>query len=189
VTRGYIYIFVDGWCYLIYFLYCDIDFLVFWWFRFTQRAPVSFLQCPVIKPLLCCGIAACALDHKDANASVTKFWTEFAKAGREKDVSFVLLSISHLETSQIFDSRKGSFISACHVMSGGARCCRKTFMWPWWCVIDMFWSLWWLGTITANVFQSGYQYMCSYFTFPHGTHILVSVCLIWMVTFRSRPFQ
>ena len=54
--------------------------------RFTQRAPVAFLQCPVIKALLCCAIAACSLDHKDANSSVTKFLTELCKAGREKEV-------------------------------------------------------------------------------------------------------
>ena len=46
-----------------------------------------FMQCSVIKPIICCAIAALAIDHRDSNASVTKFLSEFAKAAREKDVS------------------------------------------------------------------------------------------------------
>ncbi|XP_025097718.1 transportin-3-like isoform X1 [Pomacea canaliculata] len=53
--------------------------------RFVQRAPVFFLQSPMAKPLLCCAIAACSLDHKDANASVMKFLADFIKCAREKD--------------------------------------------------------------------------------------------------------
>ncbi|XP_050391682.1 transportin-3 [Patella vulgata] len=53
--------------------------------RFIQRCPVPFLQSPMCKPLICCAIAACSLDHKDANASVMKFLADFFKCGREKD--------------------------------------------------------------------------------------------------------
>ena len=55
-------------------------------FRFVQRAPLSFLQSAMCKPLLCCAIAACSLDHKDANASVMKFLSDFIKCAREKEV-------------------------------------------------------------------------------------------------------
>ena len=54
--------------------------------RFVQRAPLSFLQSAMCKPLLCCAIAACSLDHKDANASVMKFLSDFIKCAREKEV-------------------------------------------------------------------------------------------------------
>ena len=52
-----------------------------------QRSPLAFLQSAVVKPILCCAIAACSLDHKDANNSVMKFITEFVKAASSKDVS------------------------------------------------------------------------------------------------------
>ena len=57
--------------------------------RFIQKSPVTFLQCAVIKPLLCCAIASLSLDHREANASVTKFLTELVKSARkgEKEVS------------------------------------------------------------------------------------------------------
>jgi transportin-3 len=54
--------------------------------RFTQRSPVAFLKSPMAKPLFCCAIAACSNDHKDANASVTKFLTELIKLAWEKQV-------------------------------------------------------------------------------------------------------
>ncbi|XP_013416764.1 transportin-3 [Lingula anatina] len=61
------------------------------WFRlclrFIQRAPQVILQSPVAKPVLMCGVAACPLDHKEANASVMKFLTELIRAGREKEKS------------------------------------------------------------------------------------------------------
>lgn len=53
--------------------------------RFVQRAPLSFLQSTMCKPLLCCAIAAVSLDHKDANASVCKFLADFIKCSREKE--------------------------------------------------------------------------------------------------------
>ncbi|WAR09032.1 TNPO3-like protein [Mya arenaria] len=53
--------------------------------RFIQRAPLALLQSVAAKPVLMCAIAACSLDHKDANASVMKFITEFVKAATHKD--------------------------------------------------------------------------------------------------------
>ncbi|KAK2184268.1 hypothetical protein NP493_274g00025 [Ridgeia piscesae] len=53
--------------------------------RFTQRTPVALLQCPVMKPVLCCAIAACSLDHREANASVTKFLSELIKTASVKE--------------------------------------------------------------------------------------------------------
>ena len=57
-------------------------------FRFIQRSPLTFLQSNMVKSILCCAIAACSLDHKDANSSVMKFITEFIRAATSKDVSF-----------------------------------------------------------------------------------------------------
>ncbi|XP_041355041.1 transportin-3-like [Gigantopelta aegis] len=53
--------------------------------RFIQRSTLAFLQSNMAKPLLCCAIAACSLDHKDANASVMKFLTDFIKCAHEKE--------------------------------------------------------------------------------------------------------
>ncbi|XP_055889168.1 transportin-3-like [Biomphalaria glabrata] len=53
--------------------------------RFIQRAPVPFLQSALAKPIMCCAIAACSLDHKDANASVMKFLSDMIKCVREKE--------------------------------------------------------------------------------------------------------
>lgn len=53
--------------------------------RFVQRAALSFLQSAMCKPLLCCAIAACSLDHRDANVSVMKFLSDFIKCAREKE--------------------------------------------------------------------------------------------------------
>jgi len=54
--------------------------------RFVQRCPLSFLQSDSVKPLLACAIAGCALDHKEANLSVTKFLLELIKTARQKEV-------------------------------------------------------------------------------------------------------
>ncbi|KAK7108377.1 transportin-3-like isoform X2 [Littorina saxatilis] len=68
--------------------------------RFVQRSPLSFLQSAMCKPLLCCAIAACSLDHKDANASVMKFLSDFIKCSREKedkdDFEARSLAVKHL---------------------------------------------------------------------------------------------
>lgn len=64
--------------------------------RFIQKAPLLFLQSAAAKPVLMCAIAACSLDHKEANASVMKFITEFVKASKVKDVSIEFnLHFSH----------------------------------------------------------------------------------------------
>ena len=55
--------------------------------RFIQRSTLAFLQSNMAKPLLCCAIAACSLDHKDANASVMKFLTDFIKCAHQKEVT------------------------------------------------------------------------------------------------------
>jgi transportin-3 len=48
--------------------------------RFIQQAPIAFLTSTVQQNLMRVAIAAATLDHKDANASVTKFLTELVKA-------------------------------------------------------------------------------------------------------------
>lgn len=53
--------------------------------RFVQRAPVAFLQCQMAKPILCCAIAACSLDHRDANASVMKFLEDLINCATAQD--------------------------------------------------------------------------------------------------------
>ena len=54
--------------------------------RFTQRTPVALLQCPVMKPILCCAVAGCSIDHREANASITKFLSELIKTASDKKV-------------------------------------------------------------------------------------------------------
>ncbi|GIY25317.1 transportin-3, partial [Caerostris extrusa] len=54
---------------------------------FLQWIPIAFLQCPTIKPILQCAIMALALDHKDANTSVVKFFHDFIKGARVQDVN------------------------------------------------------------------------------------------------------
>ncbi|XP_018007436.1 transportin-3 [Hyalella azteca] len=55
------------------------------WFRlctrFLQRCPLPFLQCPVISTIIECGLQACLLDHKDANAAVLKFFQDLLLCG------------------------------------------------------------------------------------------------------------
>jgi len=52
-------------------------------------APVScnavqyhFLQSPIVTPIIQCALLACALDHKDANLSVMKFFYSLLNCGR-----------------------------------------------------------------------------------------------------------
>ncbi|KAI4481697.1 hypothetical protein M0804_009218 [Polistes exclamans] len=42
--------------------------------RFLQRAPVPFLHSSIIGSVIDCALMACSLDHRDANASVMKFF-------------------------------------------------------------------------------------------------------------------
>lgn len=81
---------------------------MFYHYRFVQRAPVPYLQCQMAKPILCCAIAACPLDHRDANASVMKYLTDFLACATKKEVvnkfyeththckQLKLLRVSHL---------------------------------------------------------------------------------------------
>ena len=62
-----------------------VDDLVRLCLRFVQRAPVPFLKSDMIKPVLACVIAACSLDHSDANNSVVKFLLEFLRCSRERE--------------------------------------------------------------------------------------------------------
>ncbi|XP_013777598.1 transportin-3-like [Limulus polyphemus] len=50
--------------------------------RFLQTMPVVFLQCPVFKSLFQLALAACNLDHKDANSSVMQFFYSLMQIGR-----------------------------------------------------------------------------------------------------------
>lgn len=47
--------------------------------RYIQRAPIPFLRSPGIPPILECGLLACSLDHKEANTSVMKFFSDLIK--------------------------------------------------------------------------------------------------------------
>jgi len=67
-----------------------------WHCRYVQRCPLSFLQSGSVKPLLACAIAGCALDHKEANYSVTKFLSELSKTARDKEVSYKSFSLNYL---------------------------------------------------------------------------------------------
>lgn len=55
------------------------------WFRlctrFLQRCPIPFLNCPVMNSIVECGIQACLLDHKEANAAVLKFFQDLIMCG------------------------------------------------------------------------------------------------------------
>ncbi|CAG2068555.1 unnamed protein product, partial [Timema podura] len=50
--------------------------------RFIQRSPVAFLQSAALTPIIQCGLLACTLDHRDANASVMKFFFDLIHCGR-----------------------------------------------------------------------------------------------------------
>lgn len=50
--------------------------------RFLQRCPIPFLQSPIVTPIIQCALLACALDHKDANLSVMKFFYSLLNCGR-----------------------------------------------------------------------------------------------------------
>ncbi|XP_040069100.2 transportin-3 isoform X2 [Ixodes scapularis] len=52
--------------------------------RFLQRAPLVFLKSTVLTGVLQCSLAACTLDHKEANASVMKFLFDLVHSGRSK---------------------------------------------------------------------------------------------------------
>lgn len=51
--------------------------------RFLQRSPLPFLQSPIIRPIIQCALLACALDHKEANLSVMRFFYSLLSCGRD----------------------------------------------------------------------------------------------------------
>lgn len=53
--------------------------------RFLQRAPVAFLQSATLSSILQCALLACTLDHRDANASVMKFFFDLIHSGRARE--------------------------------------------------------------------------------------------------------
>ncbi|XP_067009893.2 transportin-3 isoform X2 [Anabrus simplex] len=60
--------------------------------RFILRAPVQFLQCPALSSIIQCALLACTLDHREANASVMKFFCDLIHCGRinEKEEDYQL---------------------------------------------------------------------------------------------------
>lgn len=50
--------------------------------RLLQRAPLAFLGCTAIPHIIECGLMACALDHKEANTTVMKFFSDLVNTGR-----------------------------------------------------------------------------------------------------------
>lgn len=55
--------------------------------RFIQRAPVQFLRCTALGPILRCGLLASSLDHKEANMSVMKFFHDLVNQGQSGHAS------------------------------------------------------------------------------------------------------
>eukprot|EP00095_Tigriopus_kingsejongensis_P001756 maker-scaffold183_size276960-snap-gene-1.22 protein:Tk01756 transcript:maker-scaffold183_size276960-snap-gene-1.22-mRNA-1 annotation:"Transportin-3" len=53
--------------------------------RFLQRTPVPFLRSNFMASIMECGLLAVYLDHRDANASVMKFYFDLFHAGRSKE--------------------------------------------------------------------------------------------------------
>uniref|UniRef100_A0A1E1XKR9 Transportin-3 n=1 Tax=Amblyomma sculptum TaxID=1581419 RepID=A0A1E1XKR9_AMBSC len=52
--------------------------------RFIQRMPVVFLKNPALSGIIQCALAACPLDHREANTSVMKFLCDLVHCGRGK---------------------------------------------------------------------------------------------------------
>ena len=55
--------------------------------RFLQRAPLPYLQTEFMKSILECALLSINLEHRDANASVMKFFYDLLHAGRSKEDS------------------------------------------------------------------------------------------------------
>ncbi|XP_012271220.1 transportin-3 isoform X2 [Orussus abietinus] len=53
--------------------------------RFLQRSPVAFLHSGALSSIVDCALLACSLDHRDANASVMKFFYDLVHSGRNHD--------------------------------------------------------------------------------------------------------
>lgn len=52
--------------------------------RYIQRMPVVFLKNPALSGIIQCALAACPLDHREANTSVMKFLCDLIHCGRSK---------------------------------------------------------------------------------------------------------
>lgn len=52
--------------------------------RLLQRAPIPFLECAALPPIIQCALMACSLDHKEANTSVMKFFYDLIGAGNSR---------------------------------------------------------------------------------------------------------
>lgn len=55
-------------------------------YRFLRKAPVPFLNSATIGSIVDCALVACSLDHRDANASVMKFFYDLLHSGRNIEV-------------------------------------------------------------------------------------------------------
>jgi len=64
--------------------------------RFLQRAPMPYLQTEFIKSILECALLSSALEHRDANASVMKFFYDLLHAGRSREENPDFEARSHL---------------------------------------------------------------------------------------------
>lgn len=53
--------------------------------RFLQKAPVAFLTSPSLSSILQCALLATTLNHRDANASVMKFFYDLIHSGRSHE--------------------------------------------------------------------------------------------------------
>ncbi|XP_058116400.1 transportin-3 isoform X2 [Anopheles ziemanni] len=61
--------------------------------RFIQRAPLPFLQSPLVTPIIQCGLLACTLDHRDANVSVMRFFCSLLRHEKASDLQPIVQSI------------------------------------------------------------------------------------------------
>ncbi|EAL40594.1 transportin-3 isoform X2 [Anopheles merus] len=61
--------------------------------RFIQRAPLQFLQSPLVTPIIQCGLLACTLDHREANISVMRFFCSLLRHDRANDLEPMVQSI------------------------------------------------------------------------------------------------
>uniref|UniRef100_A0A4Y0BRW8 Transportin-3 n=1 Tax=Anopheles funestus TaxID=62324 RepID=A0A4Y0BRW8_ANOFN len=61
--------------------------------RFIQRAPLQFLQSPLVTPIIQCGLLACTLDHREANISVMRFFCSLLRHDRPNDLEPMVQSI------------------------------------------------------------------------------------------------
>ncbi|XP_052902812.1 transportin-3 isoform X1 [Anopheles moucheti] len=61
--------------------------------RFIQRAPLQFLQSPLVTPIIQCGLLACTLDHREANISVMRFFCSLLRHDRVNDLEPMVQSI------------------------------------------------------------------------------------------------